>query len=138
MVFPEGARGANKPFYKRYQLQRMGLGFMRIALESRVPIVPVGIVGSEEQQPGFANLEDLGGRLGLPSLPITVSSPWLGLAGPAFALPVKYRIRFGQPIVFDSDPNEEDGVIEGYVDQVKTAMSDLIAEGLRERKGVFT
>jgi 1-acyl-sn-glycerol-3-phosphate acyltransferase len=59
MVFPEGARGANKPFHKRYKLQSFGSGFMRLALESNVPIVPVGIVGAEEQQPGLANLEGL-------------------------------------------------------------------------------
>ena len=69
MVFPEGARGANKPWRKRYQLQHFGLGFMRLALETNTPIVPVGIVGAEEQQPGFANLEGLGKRLGLPSSP---------------------------------------------------------------------
>ena len=34
MVFPEGARGANKPYRKRYQLQSFGLGFMRLALET--------------------------------------------------------------------------------------------------------
>jgi hypothetical protein len=28
-VFPEGARGANKPWRQRYQLQRFGTGFMR-------------------------------------------------------------------------------------------------------------
>ena len=28
MVFPEGARGANKPYRKRYELQRFGTGFM--------------------------------------------------------------------------------------------------------------
>ena len=43
MVFPEGARGANKPFTRRYQLQRFGSGFMRLALQTQTPIVPVGI-----------------------------------------------------------------------------------------------
>ena len=46
MVFPEGERGFVKPFAKRYQLQRFGLGFLRLALETETPIVPVGIVGS--------------------------------------------------------------------------------------------
>jgi 1-acyl-sn-glycerol-3-phosphate acyltransferase len=46
MVFPEGARGMNKTFDQRYVLQGFGLGFMRLALETGTPIVPVGIVGS--------------------------------------------------------------------------------------------
>jgi 1-acyl-sn-glycerol-3-phosphate acyltransferase len=137
MVFPEGARGANKPFRQRYQLQQFGLGFMRLALETNTPIVPVGIVGAEEQQPGFANLEGLGKRLGLPSLPITISSPWLGLLGPAFALPVKYHIYFGDPMHFEGRFDDEDAVIERRVDEVKSAITALLERGRSERKGIF-
>jgi 1-acyl-sn-glycerol-3-phosphate acyltransferase len=137
MVFPEGARGANKPFRKRYQLQRFGHGFMRLALETRAPIVPVGIVGSEEQQPGLANLESLGRSLSLPSFPITISSPWLGLFGPAFALPVKYHIYFGAPMDFGGDANEEDALVQQKVEAVKQAIDVLLARGRRERRGIF-
>ena len=137
MVFPEGARGANKPFHKRYQLQRFGLGFMRLALQTRVPIVPVGIVGSEEQQPGFANLEGVAERLGLPSLPITVTQPWLGPVGSAMALPVKYHIYFGDPLYFEGEAHEEDAAIEERVEFVKSAMSELLERGRRERSGIF-
>jgi 1-acyl-sn-glycerol-3-phosphate acyltransferase len=137
MVFPEGARGANKPFRKRYQLQRFGTGFMRLALETGAPIVPVGIVGAEEQQPGFANLEDLGRRLRLPSLPITISQPWFGLAGAAFALPTKYRLWFGEPMRFEGDARDDDAAIESRVDEVKDALRALLARGLAERRHVF-
>ena len=54
MVFPEGARGFVKPYRKRYQLQRFGLGFLRLALETDTPIVPIGIVGSRGAEPGAA------------------------------------------------------------------------------------
>jgi 1-acyl-sn-glycerol-3-phosphate acyltransferase len=137
MVFPEGARGANKPFHKRYRLQRFGSGFMRLALAARVPIVPVGIVGAEEQQPGLANLEGLGRRLGLPSFPITVTAPWLGPLGIALALPTKYHIHFGKPLSFDGDPDDADEVIERQVGVVKQAIADLLARGREERRGIF-
>jgi len=138
MVFPEGARGANKPFRKRYRLQRFGQGFLRLALETGTPIVPVGIVGSEEQQPGLANLEDFGRSLSLPSFPITVTSPWLGPLGAAAALPVKYRIYFGEPLRFEGGPTDEDAVIEAKVEVVKAALRGLLARGLRERTGIFS
>jgi 1-acyl-sn-glycerol-3-phosphate acyltransferase len=137
MVFPEGARGANKPFHKRYQLQKFGKGFMRLALETQAPIVPVGIVGSEEQQPGFANLEGLGRTLGLPSLPITISQPWFGPLGSVFALPVKYHIHFGEPLEFEGDPNDEDAIIREKVDAVQAAVADLLSRGREERRSIF-
>jgi 1-acyl-sn-glycerol-3-phosphate acyltransferase len=136
IVFPEGVRGMNKLFSQRYELQRFGLGFMRLALETGVPIVPVGIVGSEEQQPGFANLERLGGLLGMPAFPITLGFPWLGPLG-MLPLPVKYRIYFGKPLHFDGHPSEEDAVIEGKVEQVKDAIREMLERGRRERAGVF-
>jgi 1-acyl-sn-glycerol-3-phosphate acyltransferase len=137
MVFPEGVRGINKPFSERYQLQRFGLGFLRLALETKTPIVPVGIVGSEEQQPGLANLTRLGKVFGMPAFPITLGFPWLGPLG-LLPLPVKYRIYFGEPLRFEGDPSEEDADIERRVDVVESAISKLLEQGRRERSGVFS
>jgi 1-acyl-sn-glycerol-3-phosphate acyltransferase len=136
VAFPEGVRGMNKLFKDRYVLQRFGLGFMRLALETNTPIVPVGIVGSEEQQPGFANLEGLGRALGMPAFPITLGFPWLGPLG-MLPLPVRYHLYFGEPLRFDGAPSEEDSVIEAKVEEVKGSIAALLARGLREREGVF-
>jgi 1-acyl-sn-glycerol-3-phosphate acyltransferase len=136
MVFPEGIRGMNKLFTQRYQLQRFGTGFMRLALETATPIVPVGIVGSEEQQPALANLGGLGRLLGMPAFPITATFPWLGPLG-LLPLPVKYRIHFGEPLSFQGDAAEEDDVIEEKVDRVKAAISALLEHGRGKRRGVF-
>jgi 1-acyl-sn-glycerol-3-phosphate acyltransferase len=136
VAFPEGIRGMNKLFADRYQLQRFGLGFMRLALETGVPIVPAAIVGSEEQQPGLANLGSIARLLGMPALPITPTFPLLGPLG-LLPLPVKYRIYFGEPMHFDGDPSEEDASIEERVDQVKTRISAMLDRGRAERAGVF-
>jgi 1-acyl-sn-glycerol-3-phosphate acyltransferase len=136
MVFPEGERGFVKPYSQRYQLQRFGLGFMRLALETETPIVPVGIVGSEEQSPGLLRSRWLGKLVGAPVAPITLTFPWLGLAG-FLPLPVKFRLHFGEPLRFDGDPDDEDAVIEKQVDVVKDAIRAGIAHGLAARKGWF-
>jgi 1-acyl-sn-glycerol-3-phosphate acyltransferase len=137
MVFPEGVRGINKVFSQRYKLQRFGLGFMRLALETDTPIVPVGIVGSEEQQPGFANLEWLGRIFGMPAFPLTLGFPWLGPLG-ILPLPVKYRMHFGEPMRFEGSPSAEDAVIEDSVGRVKDAITRLLESGRESRSGVFT
>jgi 1-acyl-sn-glycerol-3-phosphate acyltransferase len=136
MVFPEGVRGMNKTFRERYKLQRFGLGFMRLALETETPVVPVGIVGSEEQQPGFANLEGLGRLFGMPAFPLTVGFPWLGPLG-ILPLPVKYHLHFGEPLHFQGSASDEDAAIEAKVERVREAISKLLAEGRRSRRGIF-
>jgi len=136
LVFPEGVRGMNKLYADRYRLQRFGGGFMRLALEARAPIVPVAVVGSEEQQPGLANWKALGRVLGMPAFPVTPTFPWLGPVG-ILPLPVKYHLHFGEPLRFEGGPTEEDAVIEEKVDRVKQAIGELFERGLAERRGVF-
>ena len=137
MVFPEGARGFVKTWRRRYHLERFGLGFLRLALETGTPIVPIGVVGSEEQSPGIANVPALGRLLGSPVFPVTLLFPWLGLAG-LLPLPVKFRIHFGAPLRFEGDPNEEDAAIEKRVESVRAEVRKLVAEGRAARRTWFT
>jgi 1-acyl-sn-glycerol-3-phosphate acyltransferase len=136
MAFPEGQRGFVKTFNQRYQLQEFGLGFMRLALETDTPIVPVGIVGSEEQSPGIANLRSVGKLFGSPAFPVTLTFPWLGPVG-FVPLPVKYHISFGEPLRFEGDPTEDDAAIGEKVAVVKTAIRGLVDDGLERRSGWF-
>lgn len=135
LVFPEGARGISKLFHERYQLKSFGLGFMRLALETKTPIVPIAVVGAEEQAPAVFNLKKVAALFGLPALPITP----LMLLGPLglVPLPTKYRIYFGEPLSFSGDPNDDDAEIEAKVKVVEDAIKALLERGLRERKHIF-
>jgi 1-acyl-sn-glycerol-3-phosphate acyltransferase len=135
-VFPEGVRGMNKLWKDRYRLQRFGLGFMRLALETQTPIVPIAIVGSEEQAPAIANLRPLAKLLRMPAFPITLTWPWLGPFG-LIPFPVRYHIEFARPMRFAGDPDEEDEVIEGKVDEVKGKIARMTEQGRRGRKNIF-
>jgi 1-acyl-sn-glycerol-3-phosphate acyltransferase len=98
MVFPEGAKGAGKPFSERYRLQRFGRGgFVEIALRTGAPIVPAAVVGSEEIYPKLGESRLLARLLGAPYFPITPTFPALGGLG-AVPLPSKWRIEFYPPI----------------------------------------
>lgn len=136
MVFPEGQRGFIKPYSEAYQLQEFGLGFLRMALETGAPIVPVGIVGSEEQSPGIARIESLAKQLGAPALPLTATFPLLGPLG-FVPLPVRFHIRFGEPMRFEGDPHDDNARLAGQVEQVKQRIGELVAEGLAQRDGWF-
>jgi len=132
LVFPEGSRGISKPFTLRYQLQEFGLGFMRLALETKTPIVPVAVVGAEEQAPAF-NIKPVAKLVGAPAFPVMPVPPFF----PIFPFPTKYRIYFGEPILFDGDPDDEDEVLEEKVKVVKNEIQNMIRIGLKERKNIF-
>jgi 1-acyl-sn-glycerol-3-phosphate acyltransferase len=97
-VFPEGIKGAGKPFSERYRLQRFGRGgFVEIALRTGSPIVPVAVVGSEEIYPKLGEAPTVGRLIGAPYFPLTPLFPWLGPLG-VTPLPSKWRIEFCEPI----------------------------------------
>jgi 1-acyl-sn-glycerol-3-phosphate acyltransferase len=126
----------NKLYTEAYKLQEFGNGFMRLAISTDTPIVPVAVVGSEEQAPGIANLESIGKLLGTPAFPITLTWPWLGPLG-LIPFPVKYRIYFGKPMRFGGNANDEDEVIVKHVNRVKETIQAMLDRGLRERRSVF-
>jgi 1-acyl-sn-glycerol-3-phosphate acyltransferase len=133
IVFPEGARGISKPITKRYQLQDFGLGFMRLALETKTPIVPVAVIGAEEQLISVADIKPLAKLLGMPAFPVL---PQL-LFGLAVPLPTKYRLVFGEPLRFTGDPDDDDSVIEEKVAVVRATVQSMVNRALREREAIF-
>ena len=128
MVYPEGARGTAKLFRDRYSLVDFGSGFVRMALKTKTPIVPVAILGGSEAFPTVANAYKLGRLLGVPYIPIVA----YGLPVP---LPARIDIEYGPPLVFSGSGNEDDEIVFGYVDKVKEAISKMMVRGARRRRG---
>jgi len=134
LAFPEGTRGISKPFTRRYQLEEFGLGFMRLAMETGSPIVPVAVIGAEEQFINLGNVDWVSRVFGLPVAPFI---PQLLVPGLQMPLPTKYRVYFGEPMHFEGDPDDDDAVIEEKVWLVRQTIQNMLNRGLRERKSVF-
>ncbi len=126
LVFPEGAHGTEKLYAQRHSLVDFGSGFMRLALQTKTPIVPFAFVGGGEAIPTIFNAYRLGRLLGAPYIPFT---PWI-LPLP---IPVRLDVVFDAPMVFTGTGAEEDDVIEGYVAEVKGKIAQLIDRGRRIR-----
>lgn len=126
IVFPEGVRGSGKMYKDAYQLKRFGNGFVRMAMQYGAPIIPVGVVGSEETMPAIANIKPLAQALGVPYIPVA----------PPFPLPAKMYLNYGEPLLFPNDDASEEEVT-ARVEQVKAEISKLIAKGLKERESIF-
>lgn len=131
MIFPEGVPGIGKNFKDRYRLQPFRVGHAELAIRHRVPVVPVGIVGAEEQMPQIARIEGVS-LFGVPYLPITLSP---------VPLPVRYHLRYGEPIALHRDYRrsqaDDPEVVEEAARRVQVAVQALVNQGLREREGVF-
>ncbi|MDP9149830.1 MAG: acyltransferase family protein, partial [Myxococcota bacterium] len=134
LVFPEGARGIAKTFDHRYKLTEFGLGFMRLAIETDTPIVPVAVVGAEEQYVSVGNLDSLAKVLRMPVFPVI---PQLLFPGGQLPLPTKYRIWFGEAMRFSGDADDDDSVIEEKVWLVKQTIQSMLNRGLEQRKHIF-
>ena len=136
LVFPEGTKGSGKIWPNRYKLAPFGRGFMRLALETQSPVVPIAVIGAEESIPSLYDLKPLAKLLGAPYIPVPALLPFLGPLA-MLPLPVKMQIHFGEPMYFDGPFDDEDELIDRKVRVVQDAVQDLIDRGLRERKSIF-
>ncbi len=131
LVFPEGVPGVAKPFSERYQLRPFRVGHAELAIRHGVPVVPIGVIGAEEQWPLLARLVRLGRLFRVPYVPV----PALPLP-----LPVHYHLHYGAPIDLRAEigTDADDPEISGRAAaRVRNAVEELVATGLRQRKGIF-
>lgn len=139
-VFPEGVKGATKAYRNRYQVRRFGRGgFVQVAIRSGAPIIPVAIVGAEEVHPVLFELPALGRAIGLPTLPITATFPWLGAAG-LIPLPSKWHIAFGPPIetaLLGGEAADEQGIALDISEEVRSWIQNRLTDLLGRRTTPF-
>lgn len=138
IAFPEGAQGIAKPYAERYRVQRFGRdGFVRAALRTGSPVLPVAIIGAEETHPVVARADRLGRLLGLPYLPLTPTFPWLGLLG-LVPLPSKWRIEIGAPLPWslrqDPDAASDRTQVRRLAEDARRRVQGLVV-GARRRRG---
>ena len=136
LVFPEGSRGISKPRADAYKLTEFGTGFMRMAIRTGKPVVPIAVVGGEEQYIRLADMRGLAKLLDLPAVPLFPLGP-LPVPGGLLPLPVRYRLHFGPPMSFDGDPDDDDATIGRKVKKVKSTIQRMLHTGLGQRRAVF-
>jgi 1-acyl-sn-glycerol-3-phosphate acyltransferase len=131
VVFPEGYQALSKPFAERYRLKRFGRGgFVKLALRTGAPIVPVAIVGAEETSPLLGRLP--ASFLGLPYVPLTPLGP--------LPLPAKWSIRFGEPLGMEGLPPEaadDMAEVQRLTERTRESIMGMLQSLLRERRSVF-
>ncbi len=136
----EGYKGVGKLFKERYRLARFGRGgFIKMALVTQAPIIPVSVVGAEETYISLAKSPLLAKLTGFPYFPISPTWPWFGLLG-FVPLPTKWYIDFGEPIPTEGyAPGSEENLVlvSELTDQVRNIIQEMIYGRLAKRRSVF-
>ena len=140
LVFPEGMKGISKLFKDRYQLARFGRGgFVRMALKTGAPIIPISVVGAEETYITLRHTPAITKLTGLPFPPMSLRWPWFGPLG-LVPLPTKWYIDIGAPIPVDQyGPEGAQNLIlvSQLTNQVRNVIQKMIYERLTIRQSIF-
>jgi 1-acyl-sn-glycerol-3-phosphate acyltransferase len=138
-IFPEGIRGAFTPYRRAYRLGKFGRDdYVRMALESRAPILPFVTVGSAEIFPILARLRwGWWKRYSLwPAFPITPTFPWLPVP-----LPSKWHTVFLPPIhverTWGPEAADDPAVVARISAEVRRQMALALGEMLTRRRSIF-
>lgn len=141
LVYPGGDWEVHRPSWQGNRVDFNGRkGFIRLARDAGVPIVPVVAVGGQETAlflshgAGLARLLGVDRTLRLKVLPISIALPWILNVGDFFShlpLPAKITVEVLDPIDvearFGSDP-DLDEVYETVIGEMQAALDGLSAE----------
>ena len=141
LVYPGGDLDAFKPWRERHVV-KFGerTGFIKTALNARVPIVPVVSVGAHETFGVITDGRRLASAIGLKRwtrmevLPIILCLPWgiwIGAAEGHVPVPSKVRIRVLPQMRFDFSPDDADRVVAAK-EAVRATMQSAVDEMVRE------
>jgi 1-acyl-sn-glycerol-3-phosphate acyltransferase len=132
-LWPGGEVDSLRPWVERDQANLAGRnGFVKMAIRSGVPIVPIATVGGADAMPVLIRGDRLSKALQLDRLlrlkvfPLAISLPW-GIAPaalPQLPLPAKIRTRFMPAVEIDHDPAraEDDEYVDGKYQEVQDSI----------------
>lgn len=147
LVYPGGSREVFRPYSERNQIQLgQRTGFIRLAMEAGVPVVPVVGHGGHETTVvlarGGAVAEAVGlkERLRIDVLPVLLQFPW-GLSTPALPgvpLPAKITLQVLEPEHLDPDGSVEEAYeriatrMQACLDGLANAHPNPLREGVEQ------
>lgn len=134
--YPEAAEGTGKLFKDRYKLVDFHPGFVRAAIATGAPVIPILTVGGDEIYPLLANLKPIAKLMDAPYWPITPFYPLLPFPFNAIPLPIKILMCVGKPFKLDFPPekSEDHDFVTEIVNELRRQSQEKL-DGLLKLRG---
>jgi 1-acyl-sn-glycerol-3-phosphate acyltransferase len=144
-LWPGGEVDSLRPWTQRDEAILGGrTGFIKMAINAGVPIVPIATVGGPDAMPVITRGRNLAKLLQLDKLarikvmPFAISAPW-GIAPamlPEIPLPTKIRTSFQEPVKLARDPRKakDDDYVERKYEEVRKSIQGGMDELARRRR----
>jgi 1-acyl-sn-glycerol-3-phosphate acyltransferase len=144
-LWPGGERDSLRPWVKRDEAILAGrMGFIRLAIRSCVPIVPISTIGGPDSMPVLTTGRRLARTLRLDKVarlklfPIALQAPW-GISPavlPEIPLPTKIRTAFRPAIELDCDPERasDEAYVKARYDEVRASIQGGMDALARRRR----
>jgi 1-acyl-sn-glycerol-3-phosphate acyltransferase len=145
VLYPGGERDSLREWTKRDEAHLAGrTGFVKLAINTGVPIVPVATVGGPDAMPVLASGRRLAKLLRLDRVarlkmfPVALQAPW-GISPallPEIPLPAKIRTAFLDPIEVDPDPDRvnDRAYVEAKYEEVRESIQSGMDALARRRR----
>ncbi|MFL5892786.1 MAG: lysophospholipid acyltransferase family protein [Solirubrobacterales bacterium] len=145
ILYPGGERDSLRAWTKRDEANLAGrTGFVKLAIQTGVPIVPVASVGGPDAMPVLATGRRLAKLLQLDRVarlkmfPVALQAPW-GISPallPEIPLPTKIRTAFRDPIEVEPDPERVDdrSYVKAKYEEVRGSIQDGVDSLARQRR----
>lgn len=146
-VYPGGDFDAERPFSRRHQIEFAGRkGWARLALEARVPVVPVVAIGGHETLVILSDGRRVARTLGLDRhlrlqvLPISLALPFGLFVGPLpgyLPLPAQITVRALAPLPTDgypADAHHDPDAVADLDERVRAVMQSSLDAMARSRR----
>jgi 1-acyl-sn-glycerol-3-phosphate acyltransferase len=145
VLYPGGERDSLRPWVKRDDAVLANrMGFVKLAINTGVPIVPVATLGGPDAMPVLATGRKIAKFLQLDRIarlkmfPVAIQAPW-GISPallPEIPLPTKIRTAFQDPIELERDPDRANdrGYVQAKYEEVRRSIQGGMDALARKRR----
>jgi 1-acyl-sn-glycerol-3-phosphate acyltransferase len=128
--YPEAEQGTGKLFKNRYNLVEFHSGFVRAAIETGSPLIPVVTIGGDEIYPLMGNIKPLAKLLKAPYFPVTPN---------LIPLPIKIMVCVWRPFKLKYPPEaaEDENLVAEIANAIRNDIQIKVNELLEIRTSPF-